>query len=387
MKKNSSGSASKMQPKHKVAFLGGGYDSAVGQTHRIAIEMDRHFELVAGCFSQSTATNSLSAELYGINPDRAYNNLEELLQNEAENIDALVILTPTDQHTPQVLSAVSAGIPVICEKALATSSNEAQEIKALLEEKKGFLSVTYNYTGYPMLRELKFMIEQGHFGKIQQIQIEMPQEGFAKLHEDGTPIIPQDWRLKDINIPNISLDLGVHLHIMVRFLTNERPLEVVALSESFGNFHQIIDSVSFLARYSNNMHCNVWYTKTALGYRNGLKIRLFGEKMAAEWLQEDPEHLHVADHFGGRRIIDRASNNIHISSLPRYTRFKAGHPAGFIEAFANYYADVADALTAYKNNDTTPGQYAFGIDESIEGLNLFESVSESSINKKWVKVR
>ena len=163
-------------------------------------------------------------------------------------------------------------VPIICEKALVTCSEEATDIRALLLERAGFLAVTYNYTGYPMIRELRQMIAQGRFGKIQQIHIEMPQEGFARMGNNGNPIVPQDWRLHDGPVPTISLDLGVHLHMMVRFLTGEKPMEVAATSNTYGNFAQITDNVSCIARYTNNLNCNIWYSKTALGYRNGLKL-------------------------------------------------------------------------------------------------------------------
>ncbi|SEK36065.1 Gfo/Idh/MocA family protein [Nitrosovibrio tenuis] len=374
--------------KLRVAFLGGAYESAVGRVHRIAVEMDQKFELVAGCFSRNLETNRKSALRYGVVPARTYSDLDELLGCESSQIDGILIPTPTNQHKLQVMRCLAAGIPVICEKALVTSSEEAADIKALLSQRGGFLAVTYNYTGYPMIRELKHMIEQGRFGKIQQIHIEMPQEGFSRISDNGVPIAPQDWRLHDGQIPTISLDLGVHLHMMVRFLTNEHPTEIVAISDTYGNFPQIIDNVSCIARYTNNLNCSIWYSKTALGHRNGLKLRLFGESGSAEWLQENPEYLQFADNHGRRIIMDRASSEVQVSNQTRYTRFKAGHPSGFIEAFANYYYDAADTLGMYLDkNEPCPSPYVFGIDETLEGIHMLEAIVDSSINKCWVNVK
>ena len=238
-----------------------------------------------------------------------------------------------------------------------------------------------------MLRELKYMIEQGRFGRIQQIHVEMPQEGFARLGSDGTPIVPQKWRLHDVKIPTISLDLGVHLHMLVRFLTNQRPIAVIATSNTYGNFPQIIDNVSCIARYTNDLSCNIWYSKTAIGQRNGLKIRLFGESGSAEWLQENPEQLYFADNRGRKIIIDRASDGVQVCNQTRYARFKAGHPSGFIEAFANYYNDIADAFDMYLNNKSFPSQYIFGIEETLEGLHMLEAIAESSSNRCWVDIK
>jgi predicted dehydrogenase len=384
---HSSDSTSTYSRTLKVAFLGGAFDSAVGRAHRAAIEMDQRFELVAGCFSRKAEISKATALKYGIDPNRAYHRIDQLLTSEAGKVDAIVVMTPQDQHGQQVVTCLEAGVPVICEKALVESAKEAVAIKNKLLSCGGFLAVIYNYTGYPILRELKHMIQQGRIGRIQQIQIEMPQEGFARVSPDGLPITPQQWRLHDAEIPTISLDLGVHLHMMVGFLTGERPEELVATSKSYGNFKQITDNISCLANYSNDLICNIWYSKTALGYRNGLKLRVFGEKGTAEWVQEHPEYLHMSDNSGGRFIVDRASKEITIANQSRYTRFKAGHPAGFIEAFANYYYDVADALEHFLGKkDNSTQDYVFGIDESIEGLRMLEAISRSSVNKRWEKV-
>jgi predicted dehydrogenase len=372
--------------KISVAFLGGAYNSAVGKVHRIAIEMDQRFELVAGCFSRDSEENSKTAELYGVGEDRIYASIDDLLKNEKSQLDAIVILTPQDQHMDQVLDCLDAGLPVVCEKALVASVRDALAIRDRLAETGGFLAVTYNYTGYPMFRELGEMIRQDKLGKIQQIHIEMPQEGFSKLALDGSPIVPQDWRLRDEKIPTISLDLGVHLHMAISFLTNEKPEKLVAVGDSLGNFSQITDNIICTAKYTNNLTCNIWYSKTAFGYRNGLKVRVFGDKGSGEWFQDNPEYLNIADEYGRKFILDRASPDAKISNEDRYTRFKAGHPAGFIEAFANYYCDIADALDQYRRNNSTANPYVFGIDEALEGIMMLEAIAESCSSCSWVEL-
>ena len=370
----------------RVAFLGVAYNSAVGRVHRVAVEMDQRFELVGGCFSRHPEANRASAVQYGLDPALVSASLDELLDRQAGQIDALVVLTPTNQHETQVLRCLGAGLPVICEKALATSSAEALAIQRQLADHGGFLAVTYNYTGYPMLRELRQMVADGRFGKIEQIHVEMPQDGFARFGNDGSPLVPQEWRLRDGRVPTISLDLGVHLHMMVRFLTDEMPVEVVATSNTYGNFGQVVDNVSCLARYTNDLHCNIWYSKTALGYRNGLKLRLFGEQGAAEWLQENPEYLTLTDRYGTKSIVDRASRDIKVANQGRYARFKVGHPAGFVEAFANYYQDTADALAAHLAGQPAAGEYVFGIKDALQGLRVLEAIADSSANRCWATV-
>jgi predicted dehydrogenase len=376
-----------VKKKLKVAFWGGGYDSAIGRTHRIALEMDQRFELVAGCFSRNLEKSRDSALKYGIDPRYAYSDIRDLINQSTEKIDGIIILTPQDQHFLHVVDCLNAGFPVISEKALVCSSIEALEIQELLEKKNGFLAVSYNYTGYPMIRELRRMIKSGWLGKIQQINIEMPQEGFARLTQDNKPIVPQSWRLFDGVIPTLSLDLGVHLHMMVRFLTDANPLEVVAVSSSRGNFQQIIDNVSCIVHYSRGIDCSIWYSKTAFGNRNGLRLRVFGDQGAAEWIQENPEYIFYSDNVGGKFSLDRTSKDVQIANQPRYQRFKAGHPAGFIEAYANYYFDVADSLSNFNKFKLSElNEFAFGIHESLEGLRMLEAIARSSTTKKWETV-
>jgi len=373
--------------KLKVAFVGGAYESAVGRAHRSAIAMDQRYELVAGCFSRNINNSRATAAEYGVDQQRAYSSLAVMLQNESRNLDAVIVLTPQDQHGVHVSNCLEAGLPVVCEKALVTSSSEALALSNDLAKKNGFLAVTYNYTGYPMIRELQHMIASGVFGKIHQVLMEMPQEGFAKVAEDGMPIQPQGWRLHDGAIPTLYLDLAVHLHMMARFLLGETPEEVVALSSSSGNFPKIIDSTQCLVRYSGNIHCGIWFSKVALGYRNGLRIRIFGEKGAAEWVQENPEYLYYADNQGKRMVMDRSCQGIFIGNKSRYQRFKVGHPAGFLEAFANYYVDIAEALVSYRLTGRMEfGSYVFGVEESIEGLKMLEAIARSSHSHKWESV-
>jgi predicted dehydrogenase len=369
--------------KLKIAFLGGGINSAVGRAHRIAIDMDNRYELVSGCFSRNSEINIATAEEYNVPLDRVYANLDELIKNEKEKIDAICILTPTPNHKNEVIKCVENNISVICEKALAVSSEEALEIKKTLERFNGFLAVTYNYTGYPMLRELRNMIQIGKLGKIEQVHIEMPQESFAKLDKQGRPQKPQEWRLHDGSLPTISLDLGTHTHDITSFLTGEAPIELVAIQNSFGSFRQVVDNSISIANYTNNIVSNIWFSKAALGHRNGLRVRIYGENGSAEWYQLEPENLYFNDNQGNKLIIDRASLDVSITTQPRYNRFKAGHPSGFIEAFANYYDDIADYLQGHSHNENG---FVFGVDNAIEGLKMLEAMTLSHETKKWVNV-
>lgn len=367
---------------YQIAFIGGGINSAVGETHKIASQMDGCFKLVAASFSKSESTNNETAKAWGIPPERLYKNYASLLEKEKGKLDAVVILTPTDYHKEIIIEALRYGYPVISEKSLATSYEEGLEIKKVVEETNGFFCITYNYTGYPIIRELKHLIAEGKLGKIQQIQIEMPQEGFLRLNANGEPPKPQAWRLKDTTIPKISLDLGSHLHNMILFLTGKNPLRIMADQTTFGLFPQIIDNVYALAQYPDNMKAQIWFSKTALGQRNGLRIRLYGNQASAEWVQMDPEILKVADVYGNISLMDRTSL-VEIANQARYNRFKAGHPAGFIEAFANYYRDIADCLAQYFSTGKFNSTYVFGVKPSCDGLSMMQAAAKSAKSSCW----
>ena len=373
----------KTRQKLKIAFVGGGVNSAIGKTHATAVGMDNRYALVAGCFSRNPTLNQQTADTYDIPPNRTYNNLEELIVNEKDQINAICILTPIPSHKSEVIACLENRIPVICEKALTTSSGDILAIREILGKHDGFLAITYNYTGYPMVRELKNMIQSERFGKITQIHIEMPLDGYMRVNNTGSPVYPQDWRLHDGAVSMLSLDLGTHVHILAKFLLAESPVELVALESTHGPFSQVTDNAVVIMRYTNDIVANIWFSKTALGHRNGLKVRLYGTKGAARWKQTSPEKLYIADNRGQRFIIDRGNADITVAADPRYNRFKAGHPAGFIEAFANYYSDVADCLTSKEKNDN---EYVFGINDALEGIRMLEAINTASKNKQWVQL-
>jgi len=367
----------------KLAFIGGGLNSAVGITHKIAAQMDGRWELIAGCFSHNEEINIQTADAWKIEKKRLYANYQMLLEQEKGKIDAIVVLTPTPSHSEIVISSLSHGYPVICEKALAVSSQEAKQIKRAVQKNNAYLAVTYNYTGYPMLRELQNVIAKGNLGKINQVHIEMPQEGFLRIGKTGSKPTPQQWRLQDYTVPTLSLDLGVHLHHMVNFLTQQKPVELVAVNNNFGLFEGIIDNTMCIARYTNNLDCQFWYSKTALGHTNGLRVRVYGSNGSAEWYQMQPEYLTLYNNQGQKSILERSYVELNLADETRYNRFKAGHPAGFIEAFANHYYDLADTLIEFKQGNENSSPWIFGVDTALEGLQMFEAMVRSAQTKSW----
>jgi len=370
----------------RLAVLGGGVNSAVGSAHIAALRLEGGYKIQAGCFSREKEENTASGEAYGVT--EIYSDLPSMLKSNGKNIDAVLILTPTDQHFNQIKYCLENGFAVISEKALACSVSEVSTLMNLEKDCGGLITVTYNYTGYPMIREMEAQISSGRLGKIFSVNASMPQEGFVRKDAEGKPIFPQDWRLVDAEIPTISLDLGVHLTNMVGFLSKKSPLEVVAMARSCGNFPNIVDSINALCRYSDDLAVNYWFTKSALGYRNGLSLEVFGTLGSLRWVQEFPEQLLFSNSLGSVEVLDRASPSLLVASDKRYARFKPGHPSGFIEAFANYYSDLRYALLSYLSNKPHKnlGSYVFGSESALEGLKVLGAMQVSARARKWVEI-
>ena len=367
-----------------LGFIGGSLRSAVGYAHRVACAMDNRWQVAAGCFSRHEEENQATAAAYGVAPACVYGTWRELLEREKGHLDAVVVLTPTPTHAEIVVECLRSGIPVICEKSLAADGAEAKKILAARDEGQRFLAITYNYSGYPMVRELRGLIRRGVLGKIMHFQTEMPQEGFRRTDAQGNKPVPQAWRLADRAIPTIYLDLGVHVHHVLHYLTGQHPLEVVADQRSYGWF-DVMDNVTCLCRYTEGVQGQVWFSKSALGHRNGLRFRIYGSEASAEWFQANPEEIVLSFVDGRRQILDRAAA-VEVAQLRRYNRFKAGHPAGFIEAFANLYGDIADALVLYRETGAWHSDEVFSADLAAEGLAMLAAMVQSAQAGQWQAV-
>lgn len=365
----------------RLGFIGGSITSAVGYAHYAACRMDGRFALAAGCFSRDATTNAATAEAYGLSPHDLYADWPALLQRERGRLDGVVVLTPTPSHAEIVAACVSAGMPVICEKALGCSSDEVATLLEIGNAQRGFLAVTFNYSGYPMVREMRRVIASGELGRVVQIHADMPQEGFIRRIGAAPAASPQAWRLADGRVPTLSLDLGVHLHQLVHYVTGLKPLEVMATEDRFGCF-DVVDNVFATARYERGAVARYWLSKSALGHRNGLSLCIYGEAAAIEWLQSEPEVLTISYADGRREIRDRAAF-APVAAEARYARFKAGHPAGYVEAFANLYADIADALVQYKTKGAWRSDEVFGAELALEGLHFLEAITDSAVARSW----
>ncbi len=371
-----------------LAFIGGSLQSAVGRTHHIATRMDNRWRIVCGSFSRSQQVCSKTADALSLPASAAFTDYREMLDSFAGRLAAVCVLVPTPQHADIICDVLQAGIPVISEKSLACSPAEVERIIAVRDATQGQLAVTFNYSGYPAIRELKQMIAEGRLGNLVHVAAEMPQEGFIRWA--GKPLQlpqPQAWRLTDGSVPTVSLDLGVHLHHLIGFVTGQHPLSVTACQYSKGHFTEVVDSVHAMARYTDSLSVDLWYGKCFLGCANGLRIRVFGTEGSAEWLQLQPEVLQLSDRCGRIQMLTRNSMDAEVCGQDRYARFKPGHPDGFLEAFANYYTDIAEWLRPRSELDGRIAQDSIASAEmALEGLQMMEAIAESARSGQWVEL-
>ena len=370
----------------KLGFIGGGLSSAIGKTHYSACRLDGYWEVVSGAFSRHPDVNQATAKAWHIDPERVYDSWRTMLTLEKERVDAIVLLTPTPNHAEILCELFRQNIPVICEKAMVSSLAQLTEVQKVYDPNKHFLAVTYNYSAYPLVRELQEKIKNNELGTIQQIHLEMPQEGFIRPPDiAGKSSPPQSWRLKDDIIPTICLDLGVHLHHLMVFLLAEEPDRVMAEFNHYSPYEGIIDNVSLWLRFASGKSASFWMTKTTIGSRNGLKLRVYGDKGSAEWVQVLPEELSFSNINGIHTKIDRGSK-AGISSQGRYNRMKVGHPSGFIEAFANLYQDFAEALLQWRETGKVSNSFVYGFDHAAKGLTLFHQARTAHQRGHWVNI-
>lgn len=369
----------------RLGFLGGGANSTIGNIHYLASKLDSRWTLVSGFFSRDKSINIESSKLYEVDLKRTYNSLKSFIKNEKNKIDAVAVLVPTPNRNKYLLELLKYKIPIISEKPLVDNLKNCLNLKQF-DSQNNFLRVTYNYIGYPLIKELKHMINKNYFGKIKQMHFEMPQDAFTL--QTSRKINPKKWRLKDSYIPNISHDLGSHLIALGFYLFDEFPNSVMCSYFQSSNFKNLIDNGYFWVNFKSGIRGTIWISKSTPGIRNGLRLRVFGEKKGAEWLQTRPDELLVYKEKGSVEKIDNLTYKLE-SYKKKYNRYKVGHPTGFLEAFANMYDEYADQLDCFfsKKKNITQNFSMFDIKNSTYISKFFDAAAKSNKENKWIKIK
>lgn len=374
----------------RLAVIGGGPGSFIGAMHRQAARLDDRYELVTGILSSDTARSKKAGLEIGVAPDRLYSNVREMLKEESarkDGADVVAIMTPNDSHYEYAVAALEHDFDVICDKPMTNTLEEAEALHKKVQETGLIFCLTHNYTGYPMVRQAKAMVDDGQLGTIRLVQVEYVQGGKADENKQiPTDVLP--WRYDPIRGgPSLVMgDIGTHAHNLIRFITG---LDVSEVAAEVGNIvpgRQIHDFAGALLRFENGARGNFWVTQAAAGVENCLRIRVSGTRGSLEWMQEIPQILIYKPLHGPAE--NRTPNGPGTLPLAAHSsRIVAGHPEGFHEGFANIYSDAAEAIAA-RRSGRKPNPLALYFPNSLDGLvgvRFVNRVIESSnANSQWM---
>ena len=374
----------------RLAVIGGGPGSFIGAMHRQAARLDDRYEIVTGILSSNPEKSKKASLDLGLSPDRLYSSVQELFDGESarkDGVDVIAIMTPNDSHYEYSMSALEHGFDVICDKPMTNTLQEAEALHKKVQDSGLIFCLTHNYTGYPMVRQAKAMIEDGHLGHIRLIQVEYVQGGKADEEKPVPAVLP--WKYDPARGgPSLVMgDIGSHAHNLTRFITG---LELAEVCAEIGNIvpgRLVHDFAGALLRFENGARGSFWVTQAAAGVENCLRIRVSGTKGSLEWMQEFPQALTFKPLHGPSQ--NRTPNGPGTLPLSAHSsRIVAGHPEGFHEGFANIYSDAAEAISARRvGKNANP--LALYFPNSLDGLlsvRFVNSVIESSkANGKWIK--
>ena len=327
----------------KLGMVGGGQGAFIGGVHRIAARLDGRWELVAGAFSSDPQRAAASAADLRIAPDRAYGDFARMASAEAarpDGIDAVAIVTPNHLHATVAAAFLRAGIPVICDKPMTATLAEAEDLATLARETAVPFVLTQTYTGYPMVREARAMVARGDIGEVRHVQVEYLQDWLAgPVEQSGQK--QAVWRTDPLlsGAGGCIADIGTHAANLATFVTGLPLQAVLADLTAFGAGRRLDDNASVLLRFATGAKGMIWASQITPGTKNALRLRVAGSRGGLAWEQENPDLLEFTPLGEVTRLLRRGDG---LTVTP--TRVPAGHPEGYLEAFATLYADAADIL-------------------------------------------
>ena len=376
-------------PRIRLGMVGGGRGAFIGAVHRIAARLDDQYELVAGAFSSDPEKSAASAADLGV--ARSYGSYAEMAQKEArrkDGIEAVAIVTPNHMHAPVAVEFLKRGIHVICDKPLTATLPEAKKLAKTAEASGVVFALTHNYTGYPMIRQAREMIAAGALGDIRLVNVEYIQDWLAEPIE-ATGQKQADWRTDPARsgAGGASGDIGTHAFNLANFVTGLTLHELSADLQSFVAGRRVDDNGHIMMRYTSGARGTLWCSQVASGQENGLRLRIFGTKGGIEWEQENPNYLWVAPLGQPKYRLTRGGPGSG-EAAARLTRIPSGHPEGYLEGFANIYAEAARAIIARRDGTTLDSAVIFpGLKEGLEGVAFVDAcVRSSKRNGAWVRL-
>jgi predicted dehydrogenase len=376
----------------RLGMVGGGIGAFIGGVHRIAARLDDRWELVAGALSSDAERARLSGEALFLEPDRIYADFSEMARRERrlkDRIDAVAIVTPNHAHAPAARAFLKAGIHVICDKPLTTTVREAELLARLARESGLIFAVTHNYTGYPLVRQARALVEAGELGRIRIVQVEYAQDWLATRTED-TGNKQAEWRTDPARSGPAGAvgDIGTHAFNLAEFIVGDVVAALAADLHIFVDGRRLDDNAHMMLRFASGTQGMLWCSQVATGQENGLRIRLYGERAALEWHQENPNVLVHTPLGEPPRLIRRNGAGADPVSQAA-SRIPSGHPEGYLEAFGQIYTDVAEQIAA-RLESRAPHTYSLlvpTVEDGLRGVRFIDAALRSSKrNAAWVPV-
>ncbi len=366
----------------KYGMVGGGQGAFIGDVHRLAARLDGEIELVCGAFSRDPENCKVTGAALGLSPSRCYADFETMIQAEAalpanERMDFVSIVTPNHMHFPVAKLALEAGFHVLSDKPATLNLDQARDLREIVNSSGKSYGLTHTYLGYPLVGEARGIIESGGIGKVRKVFVEYIQGWLAGEVENKQA----DWRTDPARSGGSGCmgDIGTHAHNLAEFMTGKRMTHVAADLSIFVDGRRLDDDGSALFRMEGGVKGTLSASQVCVGRENSLSIRIYGETGGLEWHQEEPNSL-IRTYADRPMETIRAAQGYLSAGAQGWFRTPAGHPEGYIEAFANCYLDFARALK------TNSGSSA-GIEAGVRGMAFVQALLESSDNNsEWTEI-
>ncbi|MCB9320761.1 MAG: Gfo/Idh/MocA family oxidoreductase [Lewinellaceae bacterium] len=368
-----------------MGMVGGGRGAFIGAVHRMAAALDGQIELVCGAFSGDPAKSKASGEDLMIPADRVYASYAEMIEKEKQlpadvRMDFISIVTPNHVHFGPAKMALENGFHVVCDKPLAFNMEEALELESLVKKTGLLFALTHNYTGYPMVKQARDMIRAGKLGKIRKVVVEYPQGWLATKVED-TDSKQASWRTdpKRSGVAGCMGDIGTHAENLAEFITGLKIKKLCADLTAFVDGRLLDDDGNVLIHFDNGAKGILFASQISVGEENNLRIRVYGEKGGMEWAQQEPNTLWLK--WPDRPVeMMRTGVGTLSAAAQAHTRIPAGHPEGYLEAFANIYRNFAYCLQARIAGETVDPVYQDfpTASDGVRGMLFINRVVESS---------
>ena len=377
-----------MSRKIKLGILGGGGDSLVGILHRIATSMHNKYEIVGGVFNPNFDENLKFAKEIGLNENRIYEDFEKMIEEELKlepekRMEVISILTPNFLHYPMAKKLLENNFNVICEKPMTTSYEEAKELDRINKEKQLVFAVTYTYTGYPMVRQMKNMIESGEIGDIQKVDLQYYQGWINPIiHDDKKRA--ETWRLQPekSGISCCIGDIGTHAFDMLEYVSGMEVKHLLAdLNYIYPDNKMDVDG-TILIKFSENIKGVIRASQIATGEENNFSVAIYGKKGSLKWEQENPNYLYHLSEDSPIKVLKPAHDYNSEFSLAA-SKLPPGHPEGIFDSMANIYNGVANKIN---NTNNFKGEYPT-LNDGLRGMLFIEKAVEShSKGNIWVNL-